>query len=139
MLTSYRQLKQRQIDTTAAFPGSVVYREGEFDDTSADMELLYARLLIKLEHLQNLFVVERLLSRRGHQDEGELLTTSFELVSRTLLFWTNKDRFTLARADFAWLVRTLVTPSRCVKHLADSLCRSWPMLRPAVEFFAWSF
>lgn len=103
-----RDLKQREMATMASFPDSVVYRDGEFDDPSADMGLLYARLLIKLEHLQNLFVVERLLSRRGQLDEGELLTTSFELVSRTLLFWTNKDRFTLARADFAWLVRICI-------------------------------
>ncbi|KID74186.1 uncharacterized protein G6M90_00g081390 [Metarhizium brunneum] len=104
------QLKRRETDTVAGFPDSVAYRDGEFDDPLADMERVYARLIIKLEHLQNLFVVERLLSRRGHHDEGELLATSFELVSRTLLFWTNKDRFGMARADFAWLVMAYATP-----------------------------
>ncbi|KAF5135164.1 hypothetical protein E5D57_005808 [Metarhizium anisopliae] len=106
----HRQLKRRETDTVAGFPDSVAYRDGEFDDPLADMERVYARLIIKLEHLQNLFVVERLLSRRGHRDEGELLATSFELVSRTLLFWTNKDRFGMARADFAWLVMAYATP-----------------------------
>lgn len=61
-------------------------------------------MLIRLEHFQNLFFVERLLLRRGHPDKWDLLLNSFEMVTMTLNFWMHKDRFVNVRTDFEWLV-----------------------------------
>ncbi|KAK2599107.1 hypothetical protein QQS21_005448 [Conoideocrella luteorostrata] len=109
-IESLLDLKGREIETMAGFPESATYRDGDFDNPSTDTLRLSTQLFIKLEHMQNLFVVERLLLRHGHTDNGELISTSFELVSKALLFWTNKDRLSLLREDFAWLVMAYATP-----------------------------
>ncbi|KAL7619730.1 hypothetical protein AAE478_010272 [Parahypoxylon ruwenzoriense] len=51
-----------------------------------------------------MFFVERLLLRYGHEDNGDLLTISFDLVSLTLTTWTHMDRLTPMRNDCEWLV-----------------------------------
>jgi len=121
----------------AEFPLSLIYQPGELDSRSSSPGRVYAKLLIQLEHLQNLFVADRLLLRRGDLDQGDLLLTSFEMVSLTLLFWTNKDRFALARPDFAWLVSPMVLwDTRSEPTLTRD--RSWPMPRPQAASCAWS-
>lgn len=42
--------------------------------------------------------------RFGGRDDGQLLVTSFEMVSLTLTIWTHQDRFAAIRRDFEWLV-----------------------------------
>ncbi|KAJ6440160.1 N-terminal binuclear Zn cluster-containing/DNA binding domain-containing protein [Purpureocillium lavendulum] len=123
-------IKERQIQTMAEFPASLIYQHGELDSRSSSPGRVYAKLLIQLEHLQNLFVADRLLLRRGGGlDQSDLLLTSFEMVSLTLLFWTNKDRFALARPDFAWLVMAYATPAGgilCMELLNPSFTGAHP-------------
>jgi hypothetical protein len=61
-------------------------------------------MLVLVEHMQNLFLIEKVLTRLGHADNGELVRISYEMVALTLTFWTHKDRFADVRADFEWLV-----------------------------------
>lgn len=49
-------------------------------------------------------MIERLLLRNGASNEGDLLVTSFDLVTSTLVFWTHKDKFAPMRRNFDWLV-----------------------------------
>lgn len=95
--------------TIAGFPPIVVFKDEDIQDRKIDVAILYIRLIVYLEHLQNMFFIERLLVKRGH-DDGALLAVSFEMVSKTLLFWTNMDRLSVMNGDFEWLVRTLLTP-----------------------------
>lgn len=78
------------------------------------------RMLIKLEHLQNLFFVDKLLIRHGHVDDGDLLIRSYELVALALKLWTNKDRFDsiYIRRSFEFVVSRLVTQAKTAFFLA---------------------
>ncbi|KAH7133183.1 hypothetical protein B0J13DRAFT_678251 [Dactylonectria estremocensis] len=108
-LAHLQDIKARQIRTMASFPDGLVYREEEVDDPEIDVETLFSRMLVKLEHLQNLFFVERLMLRLG-SDQGNLLVTSFEMVSLTLVIWKRQDRFASIRRDFEWLLMAYGAP-----------------------------
>lgn len=114
-LTPHRrdsEIRERQLRTFADVPPSLIFQRSEFDSGSSTDAEVYERLLVRLEHLENIFVVDRLLSRRGHNNHSDLLVTSFDMVALTLLLWKNKDRFAFARLDFPCLVWSLVLPKR---------------------------
>ncbi|KAM5343248.1 hypothetical protein ACJ41O_014214 [Fusarium nematophilum] len=106
-LTSLREIKAREERTVALFPSSLTHRPEDLDDSDLDIDTVYSRILVRLEHLQNLFFAERLLLRLGQPDEGRLLIISFEMVTLTLVFWTHQSRFAIVRRDFEWLVNGL--------------------------------
>ncbi|KAL6887327.1 N-terminal binuclear Zn cluster-containing/DNA binding domain-containing protein [Trichoderma longibrachiatum] len=106
-----RDLKERQIEAVKEFPPSLAYNPSEILDPDSNINLIFARLLLQLEQLQNFFFVDRLLLKHGELDDGGLLLIAFQLVSLTLLFWTHKDRFAPFRNDFEWLVMAFATPS----------------------------
>ncbi|KAH6897073.1 hypothetical protein B0T10DRAFT_526316 [Thelonectria olida] len=117
-------IKERQITTVSQFPSSLTFRPEDLNDASADTDRLCTTLLLKLEHLQNLFFVERLMLRFGGQDAGQLLVTSFEMVSLTLTIWTHQDRFASIRRDFEWLEASCV--SNCFVQPSTALTQSIP-------------
>lgn len=65
---------------------------------------IYAKVVVHIEHLQNLFFVNRLLVLRGQGSQADLLGVSFEMVATTLIFWTHMDRLAELHGDFEWLV-----------------------------------
>lgn len=94
-------------------PSSLIYHPREGVDKKIPAYHLLAQLLVQLDHLQNIFILERLLQRHDMLDEGDLLVTSFEMVSLTLTFWSHKDRLLEARNDFEWLVSLTVLRLYC--------------------------
>lgn len=68
------------------------------------MRTIYAKLIIHLVDRRIAFLLERLLLRNGASDEGDLLLTSFDMVSSTVVLWTHKDKFSPMRRNFDWLV-----------------------------------
>jgi len=72
---------------------------------------LYTTILVRLEHLQNLFFLERLLLQAGAGSEATLLDVNCELVALTLIFWTRDDRLHQLRADSQWLVMSYAAPA----------------------------
>lgn len=100
------RIKQKQDAVVAEFPSSLHWRPEDMEDPKADAIIVFNRLLLRLDSLQNDFFVYRLLVRtgQGQPDEGCLLATSFRLVSLVLLLWTNMDRFQAMRPDFGWLL-----------------------------------
>ncbi|KAL6863627.1 N-terminal binuclear Zn cluster-containing/DNA binding domain-containing protein [Trichoderma novae-zelandiae] len=124
-----RDLKERQIEAVKEFPPSLAYNPSDIADPDANVGLIFARILLQLEQLQNLFLVERLLLKHGELNEGGILLIAFQLVSLTLLFWTHKDRFAPFRNDFEWLVMAFATPSGgilCMELLNPTLKGSHP-------------
>lgn len=101
-----RDIKARQVAMMREFPRCLQYDPDDYTTWHTEIEAIYIRLSIRLEYLQNLFFIERLLLRTGQVDEGDLLVTSFALVSLTLKIWTYKDRFSryAMRRNFEWLV-----------------------------------
>ncbi|KAJ4125222.1 hypothetical protein NW754_013508 [Fusarium falciforme] len=98
------------INSLLPVPQSLIYRTEDLSDPDADIEIIYARILVRLEHLQNLFFAERLLLRLGRVDDSRLLVISFEMVTLTLVFWTHQDRFAGVRRDFEWLLMAYAAP-----------------------------
>ncbi|KAJ3469988.1 hypothetical protein MRS44_000087 [Fusarium solani] len=109
-ITSLLEVKARAERTVDQFPQSLIYRTEDLSDPDADIEIIYARILVRLEHLQNLFFAERLLLRLGRVDDSRLLVISFEMVTLTLVFWTHQDRFAGVRRDFEWLLMAYAAP-----------------------------
>ncbi|KAF4334864.1 hypothetical protein FBEOM_11288 [Fusarium beomiforme] len=107
---SLTEIKARAERTYERFPANLIHRPDELDDPDCDVQKVYSRILIRLEHMQNLFFVERLLLRLGHTDGNRLLPISFEMVTLTLLFWTHQDRFSGMRRDFEWLLMAFAAP-----------------------------
>ncbi|KAF4464364.1 hypothetical protein FALBO_8798 [Fusarium albosuccineum] len=99
-----RRLKQREMDAAAQIPTSLIYNPDDLSNPDLETNVLSMRILLRLTHLQNVFLLERLLLQYGALDEGDVLVVSFEMVALTLLFWKHKDRFHDARRDFEWLV-----------------------------------
>lgn len=81
-------------------------------DYNLPSKWIFSRLILRLDGLQNDFFLYRLLLRKGQPDEGNLLATSFEMVSMVLNLWTHMDRFGRMRPDFEWLVSTSCTLMR---------------------------
>ncbi|KAI1505176.1 hypothetical protein F5X99DRAFT_416250 [Biscogniauxia marginata] len=116
-------IRNREIRTFSEFPEQLTYRVEHLEDPNVEVDILYARLLLKLEHLQNMFFVERLLLRHGH-NQSDLLSVSFDLVSYTLPFWTHFDRLAAIRADCEWLVMAYAVPAGgilCLELLKPTL------------------
>ena len=88
----------------AQLPKSVEHRSEHIADMTIRGEIVLARLLIKMDALQNEFFLDRLLLKRGYDSNAHLLTTSFQLVSDTLVLWTNFERFATFKRDFEWVV-----------------------------------
>lgn len=103
-------------------PSSLLYKPREILDPKIPSYHILAQLLVQLDHLQNIFILERLLLRQNMLDEGDLLVTSFEMVSLTLTFWSHKDRLLEARNDFEWLVSLAI----CV--LLTRIRNSWDQI-----------
>lgn len=101
-------LKNKELEAAADMPAVLRFRESDVRDPDVDSEKLYPRMLMRLEHLQNLFFVERLLKRHGCANDGDLLAVSYEMTSATMLFWTNMDGLAMVYEDFKWLVGTPV-------------------------------
>jgi hypothetical protein len=99
-----RELKNAEIELFSSFPSILMHEAEKSRNSSFDPSGNYARLLIKLEHLENLFFIERLLIESGEQARGDLLDVSVEIVSLTTIFWKERDQFHGLYSDFEWLV-----------------------------------
>ena len=118
------ELKLRQLESIKGVPEILKYDPKRLDDPGSDMVTFYASILIYLTHLQNAFFIERLRLSYGAADDGDLLITSFDLVSVTMALWTHKDRFLEMRRNFEWLVRDSASTKAVRKadhSVADSL------------------
>ncbi|TGJ82445.1 hypothetical protein E0Z10_g6322 [Xylaria hypoxylon] len=106
-------VKARESCTIKEFPAFMKYNDSDLDDRKHEVVILYWKLLMRLEHLLNVFFIERLLLKHGHA-QSELLSVSFDMITYTLPFWTHQDTLLPLRGDCEWLVSDallqLVTP-----------------------------
>jgi hypothetical protein len=65
---------------------------------------LYARTVTHLEHLENLFLLERLLIKHGGGNMQDLIDISCEMLDLTLVWWKHSNRFAGMHSDLEWLV-----------------------------------
>lgn len=70
------------------------------------------KLRLRLDHLQNIFLIERLLSKQGDQDCGcDLFDTSLEMISMALILWTHQKRIDYPETCLDWLVMSYAAPA----------------------------
>ncbi|KAI1117658.1 hypothetical protein F5Y14DRAFT_464709 [Nemania sp. NC0429] len=102
--------KNRELQTIDEFPAFVKYDDSDLDDQINKVGVIFWKLLMRLEHLLNMFFLERLLLRHGYA-QSELLSVSFEMISYTLPFWTHQDTLLPLRNDCEWLVMAYGVPA----------------------------
>jgi hypothetical protein len=101
------------LETLAQFPEVLLYRETDVNDPDTDGPTLFSRVIIRLDHLQNMFFIERLLSK-GSTSTGlgsEIVEISYELISLTLIFWTHQDKLSGVSGDSEWLLMCYAAPA----------------------------
>ncbi|KAH8122599.1 hypothetical protein LI328DRAFT_136204 [Trichoderma asperelloides] len=128
-LDELRNIQVRQLETLAGFPACLKYDPQDLSDPNRDIECVYAKILIRLGHLQTMFFLERLLCINGSLDEGNLLVLSFEMLTLTLTLWTNKDQFAAMRRSFEWLLMAHAAPAGgilCLELLNPSFTGKHP-------------
>lgn len=75
-------------------PNTLNNSAADLTNSAVGKQMLYIRIFVWLDILQNFFFLQKLCLRRwDFLDDHELLGHSFDLVSLTLIFWTHKDRF----------------------------------------------
>lgn len=98
-------LKRKQLELYEKLPAHLVYDAALGELADADAQIFYSKHEMRLDHLLNVFLVERLLLKHGHP-RTDLLRTSFEMVVLTLRLWAHKHRW----ADIQGESQRLVSP-----------------------------
>ncbi len=126
LIVGHSNLRDRQEEVLAKFPRCLPLEPGDADNRNISGPKLYAKLLIRLEYLQNVFFIERLINKADQVTLGTtLIQVSLEILSVTLTFWTHKDRMSDLHQDFEWLVIGYASPA------AGILCLE--LLRPYAD------
>ncbi|OTA86889.1 hypothetical protein M434DRAFT_81723 [Hypoxylon sp. CO27-5] len=92
------KLRARELQTISEFPVCLHFDPTDLENPEVSITTLSSRLFVQLEHLQNMFFIERLLLRNGHEDKGDLLKVSYELVTLTLPWYSNNHIKVMAYA-----------------------------------------
>ncbi|PNP43638.1 hypothetical protein TGAMA5MH_04610 [Trichoderma gamsii] len=85
-------LKGREFELYNTLPAHLIYDPALGELADADTQTFYSKHEMRLDHLLNVLLVERLLLKHGHP-RTDLLRTSFEMVVLTLRLWTHKHRW----------------------------------------------
>ncbi|EHK42515.1 hypothetical protein TRIATDRAFT_137434, partial [Trichoderma atroviride IMI 206040] len=85
-------LKRKQLGLYTTLPAHLVYDLTLGESGDADAQTFYSKHEMRLDHLLNVFLLERLLLKHG-RPRTDLLRTSFEMVVLTLRLWTHKHRW----------------------------------------------
>lgn len=128
-LAKLRILRAREMELASNFPSGLVYDPDELFSPYVDTDILFAKIVVRLSHLQNLFLIDRQLLCNDAADEGDLLGVAFELVTLSVLFWTHKDRFVNIRQEFEWLLMAYAAPGGgvlCLELLKPTFQGAYP-------------
>ncbi|KAL6899963.1 hypothetical protein GGI43DRAFT_405931 [Trichoderma evansii] len=106
-------LKRKELELYKSLPAHLVYDPTLGDLTDADPQIFYSKYEIRLDHLLNVFLVERLLLKHGHP-RTDLLCTSFEMVVLTLRLWTQKHRWAEIQGESQRLLIGYAAPAGAV-------------------------
>ncbi|RAL02539.1 Zn(II)2Cys6 transcription factor [Aspergillus ibericus CBS 121593] len=103
------KLKSEAMDIHAQFPETLLFRQAYIDDPNIPGQMLFLRILVRLDYLLNMFILERLLTRHKVVSEQALIHVSHEMLGLTLKYWKHKDRFQ-NHIDFSWLAMSYAVP-----------------------------
>ncbi|OTA98882.1 hypothetical protein M426DRAFT_325631 [Hypoxylon sp. CI-4A] len=118
------QIRTRELQMVSGFPECLKFNPDDLKNLEVPVMEFGSRLFINLEHLQNMFFIERLLLRCGHEDNGVLLEISYDLVTWTLPYYLHLDRLAPFSSDCEWLVMAYAVPAGgilCLELLKPTL------------------
>ncbi|CZR48908.1 uncharacterized protein FPRO_12349 [Fusarium proliferatum ET1] len=127
-ITEVMQLKTKQLDLYGQLPQHLIWNPTAEEISEIDLEIGYPKLLIRLDHLLNMFLIQRLLAKHGHP-RNELLRTSFEMVVLTLNFWAQKHIWAALQGKCRWIIMGYATLAGAV--LCMELIEPTPVIMPA--------
>ncbi|KAK2617003.1 hypothetical protein QQS21_000092 [Conoideocrella luteorostrata] len=113
-MSTLPNLKHREMQLVAEFPLAIRYTPEDLNcrPASTKKKDISNKLRIWLEHLQNLFLIERLLSKNANKRvTPELFGISLEMISLALLLWTHQKRLNYPEACLDWLVMSYAAPA----------------------------
>ncbi|KAM0246879.1 hypothetical protein ACHAQJ_010060 [Trichoderma viride] len=108
---NFDELRKREMDAMSQFPIGLQFRNEDFNNPAVDGAALYARLLTRLEHLSNLFFIERISYKGNGFYSSQMLEISLEMISLTITFWTKQNRLEGLQGDYEWLVMVHAAPA----------------------------
>ncbi|KAM3502850.1 hypothetical protein MY10362_004575 [Beauveria mimosiformis] len=117
------ELKQQATSMYDGFPLILKHAADDLQNPDLDHVQVYTRLHITLEHLHNVFFIERLLSKLREGVTAELVRISLEIIELSLIPFTNRQLTTGVMCDIDWLLMAYGAPAGGV------LCME--LLRPA--------
>jgi hypothetical protein len=89
--------------------------DGDRKFKSPEPHVLYTKLFIRLEHLQNLFLIERLLHKiHPKLAQDNLIEICLDIVSVTVTFWTRNDCLVGMEGDHEWLIMGYAVPAAVI-------------------------
>ena len=101
-------------------PSTLLYRPEDILDRNVPRHLLFGALFVRLGHLQNLFLLERLLVKCGDTSGQDLLDIAKEMLGLIVGIFKHRDCFRGLETDFEWLVRDLPPVSISISILSSS-------------------
>lgn len=123
-----RDLRRREMEQVAQFPPVLTYKVGVMCSDIPKMNIA-AKMHIQLEHLQNLFFIERLLSKLPNCEPGKLLEVSLDLIALSLVPWKNQKRLQKTVCQVQWIILCYGGPAAgvvCLELLRPSLASKGP-------------
>ncbi|PTB66681.1 N-terminal binuclear Zn cluster-containing protein [Trichoderma citrinoviride] len=108
---NFDDLRRREMEAYSQFPIGLRFNNGDFNDPDVDASTLYMRLMTRLEHLSNLFFIERLSYKGRNSYSPDMLEISLEMITLTLSFWTQQNRLEGLQGDYEWLVMMHAAPA----------------------------
>ncbi|KAL6896507.1 hypothetical protein GGI43DRAFT_411333 [Trichoderma evansii] len=107
----FDEIRKREMDAILRFPIKLQLKSTDFNNPDVGGPALHAKLITRLEHLSNLFFIERLSYKGDGLYSAEILEISLEMISLTVMFWTQQNRLEGLQGDYEWLVLVYAGPA----------------------------
>jgi hypothetical protein len=101
--SSCRDLLQRCDETYDSFPHQLKYQP-DLEIESNNSYIYYVIVSIRLQYLQNIFVLHRIVSVRLHRDCQGLVDNAQEQMDLILSFWLKREHLMSSSMNFDWIV-----------------------------------
>lgn len=116
------------MEEVANFPPIITYNPNDIRP-GLPKDVVYGRLIVQLEHVQNLFFIERLLSKLPTCDPLKLLQVSLDLIGLSLVPWVDQSLTDGWICQAEWMILYYGGPAAgviCLELLRPSSASSRP-------------
>lgn len=93
------------------------YEPGTTTPKKSAGNLLVGQTYIKLNMLQNSFLIDRVAIARGAPKEQSLLNIAMETMDLTTMFWIKRDQLMMYSSAFDWIVSTQILLTQMINRL----------------------